>query len=146
MYGPLEYVVIQFEGNRFTGEILPSLLALEEQGCVWLVDLVFISKDAAGDVTLIEISDLDAEEAAAYAPVIDEFYDLFTPEDIVAAAADLPANSSAAVALLEHGWALGLQQTVFAAGGQMVDSGYINPQTQAVVVAEIEQMEVNDAG
>ena len=145
MYGPLEYVVIQFNGSRFTGEILPSLLALEEQGCVWLVDLVFISKDEVGDVTLLEISDLDAEEAAAYAPVIDEFHSLFTPEDIAAAAAGLPANSSAAVLLLEHGWAVDLQQAVFAAGGQMVDSGYINLKTQAVVLAEVEQMEVDDA-
>ena len=145
MYGPLEYIVIQFSDNRFTGEILPSLLALEEQGCVWLVDLVFISKDEAGDVTLLEINDLDAETAAAYEPVIDEFYSLFTPEDIAAAAAGLPANSAAAVVLLEHGWALGLQQAVFAAGGQMVDSGYINTQTQAVVVAEVEQMEMDDA-
>ena len=145
MYGPLEYVVIQFNGSRFTGEILPSLLALEEQGCVWLVDLVFISKDEVGDVTLLEISDLDAEEAAAYAPVIDEFHNLFTAEDIAAAADGLPANSSAAVLLLEHGWAMNLQQTVFAAGGQMVDSGYINLETQAVVLAEVEQMEVDNA-
>ena len=145
MYGPLEYVVIQFNGSRFTGEILPSLLALEEQGCVWLVDLVFISKDEVGDVTLLEISDLDAEEAAAYAPVIDEFHSLFTAEDIAAAADGLPANSSAAVLLLEHGWAMNLQQTVFAAGGQMVDSGYINLETQAVVLAEVEQMEVDNA-
>ena len=59
MYGPLEYVVVQFEGNRFTGDILPQLKALHQQGCVRLVDLVFISKDGAGDMTVLEISDLD---------------------------------------------------------------------------------------
>ena len=48
--GPLEYVVIEFEGNHFTGEILPELHALRNQGVLRVVDLVFIQKDEAGNV------------------------------------------------------------------------------------------------
>ena len=59
MYGPLEYVLIGFDGNRFTGEILPKLIDIERQGCVRLVDLVFTSKDEAGGLTIMEISDLE---------------------------------------------------------------------------------------
>ena len=137
MYGPLEYVVIGFDGNRFTGEILPKLIEIEQQGCVRLVDLVFISKDEAGNLTLLEISDLDEEEATAYEPLLNEFHGLLTDEDVAEVALELPENSSAAVALFEHRWALGLQWAVRAAGGQMLGSGFINPAAQAEVIAEV---------
>jgi hypothetical protein len=137
MYGPLEYVVVGFDGNRFTGEILPKLIEIGQQGCVRLVDLVFIGKDEAGNLTLLEISDLDEEEATAYEPLLNEFYGLLTAEDVAEVALELPENSSAAVALFEHRWALGLQWAVRAAGGQMLGSGFINPAAQAEVIAEV---------
>jgi hypothetical protein len=145
MYGPLEYVIVQFTENRFTGDILGSLLEIEQRRCVGLVDLVFISKDEDGDLTMMEISDLGEEEAAAYEPLISEFHGLLTPEDVASAALGLPENTSAVVALFEHLWALGLQQAVQAAGGEMLDSGYIHPPTQAEVIAEEMQMEEYDA-
>lgn len=145
MYGPLEYVVIEFRENRFTGDILPVLMDVEAEGCVGLVDLIFISKDEAGALTLLEISELDEGLAAAYEPLLSEFHGLLTAEDVAAAAADLPANSSAAVLLLEHRWAVDLQLAIRLAGGRMVDSGYINPETQAEVIALEIEMEENDA-
>ena len=137
MYGPLEYVVIGFDGNRFTGEILPKLIQIERQGCVRLVDLVFVSKDEAGDLTILEIGDLNEEDAAAYEPLISEFHGLLTAEDVAQIADELPEDTSAAVALFEHRWAMGLQWAVEAAGGQMLDSGFVHPETQAEVIAEV---------
>jgi hypothetical protein len=137
MYGPLEYVVIGFDGNRFTGEILPKLIEIEQQGCVRLVDLVFISKDEADELTILEISDLSEADAAAYEPLIKEFHGLLTAEDVAELAVELPENTSAAVALFEHRWAMGLRWAVKAAGGQMLDSGFVHPETQAVVIAEV---------
>ena len=137
MYGPLEYVVIGFDGNRFTGEILPKLIDIERQGCVRLVDLVFLSKDEAGDLTILEISHLSEADAAAYEPLISEFHGLLTAEDVTEIAVELPENTSAAVALFEHRWAMGLQWAVKAAGGQMLESGFIHPETQAAVIAEV---------
>ena len=137
MYGPLEYVIIGFNGDQFTGEILPKLIQIEGQGCVRLVDLVFVSKDEAGDLTILEISDLDEAEAAAYEPLTAEYFGLLTAEDVAELAAGLPENTSAAVALFEHRWALGLQWAVRAAGGQMLDSGFVHPETQALVIAEV---------
>lgn len=145
MYGPLEYVVIQFEDNRFTGELLPVLMDVEEEGCVGVVDLIFVRKDASGALTLLEISELDEGLAAAYEPLVSEFHGLLTAEDVATAAIDLPADSAAAVLLLEHHWAVDLQLAVRMAGGRMVDSGYIHPETQAEVFALEIEMEENDA-
>ena len=137
MYGPLEYVVIAFNENRFTGEILPKLMEIERQGCVRLVDLVFLNKNEAGDLSILEISDLEEAEAAAYEPLITEFHGLLTAEDAAEIGIELPENSSAAVALFEHRWAMGLQWAVRAAGGQILNSGFVHPETQAKVIAEV---------
>ena len=141
MYGPLEYVVITFDGNHFTGQILPKLIEIEGKGCVRVVDLVFVSKNEAGDLTILEISDLEEAEAAAYELLTSEFLGLLTAEDVAELAAELPENTSAAIALFEHRWATGLRWAVKAAGGQMLDSGFIHPETQAAVIAEVLEAE-----
>ena len=41
MLGPLEFVVIKFKSNHFSGDIVPRLVALRDGGCVHLVDLVY---------------------------------------------------------------------------------------------------------
>ena len=137
MYGPLEYVVIAFDGNNFTGQILPTLVDIEARGCVRVVDLVFVSKNEAGDLTILEISDLEEAEAAAYEPLFKDVHGLLTAEDVAQVAVDLPMNTSVALALFEHRWALGLQWAVKAAGGQMLESGFVHPESQAEVIAEV---------
>ena len=44
--GPVEYLILGFPGNKFTGEIVPELAKLIESGLVRIIDLTFISKDA----------------------------------------------------------------------------------------------------
>jgi hypothetical protein len=36
--GPLEYVVIGFQDNQFTSEVLPVLGAIQEKGAIRVVD------------------------------------------------------------------------------------------------------------
>ena len=62
--GPVEIAVIGFAGNKFTGEVAPALADLIESGTVSILDLVFVTKDADGSVTAIELSDLDDDIAA----------------------------------------------------------------------------------
>jgi len=52
--GPVEYVVIEFPGNQFNGEVAPALARLVESGTVRIIDLVFVLKDADGNVTSLE--------------------------------------------------------------------------------------------
>jgi hypothetical protein len=38
--GPLEYVVLGFEDQKFTSEVLPELNAIQENGLIQVVDLL----------------------------------------------------------------------------------------------------------
>jgi hypothetical protein len=142
MYGPLEYVLFQFDDDRFLDELLPALIELNNQNCVKFVDLVFITKDESGNLTIVEINELAEEDAAAFEPLINDYFGMLTEEDVIVAAENLPENTSAAVVMFEHLWAIGLQQAVKNAGGFMLDSAYVHPQTQSEVIVEI--MEVSD--
>lgn len=131
--GPLEYLVIEFEGNHFTGEILPELRALRDKGIMRVVDLVFIQKDKDGNVTIRELSDLGEEEAKPYGPIAGDMIGLLATEDIEHIASNVPANSAEAIALLEHTWAVRLRETIFNAHGSVLDAGL-------VPVAEVEAL------
>ena len=48
--GPVEYIIVGFPGNKFNGEIAPELGKLVESGTIRILDLVFITKDADGEV------------------------------------------------------------------------------------------------
>ena len=48
--GPIEMLVVKFPGNQFTGEIIPALAELVENGTVRIADLLFAVKNNEGDV------------------------------------------------------------------------------------------------
>jgi uncharacterized membrane protein len=67
--GPVEYVVIGFPGNRFKGEIVPAVAELVDNDIVRIIDVVFIKKDADGQVTMFEYDMLDDVLAFGFADI-----------------------------------------------------------------------------
>ena len=59
--GPVEYMIVSFPGNRFTGEIAPALAKLVEANTIRIIDLAFVGKNADGEIVAFELSDLDDE-------------------------------------------------------------------------------------
>jgi hypothetical protein len=133
--GPLEYLVVGFEGNRFTGQILAELRAAREKGIIRVVDLFVIKKDVQGNVTALELSDLSGEEATELGPLAGDLIGLLAPEDTEQVAANLPNNSTAGLLLFEHTWAIGLKEAIKNAGGVAVAGGFVAPD----VLQELEQ-------
>lgn len=144
--GSLEYVVISFEGDQFTREILPELNAIQEKGLISVVDLLFVMKDTDSTVTIQEVSELSDEELAAYDGIAGDLMGLFTAEDIERLAEEIPPGTSAVVVLLEHTWATGLTEAVLRAGGMLLTGGLVTPDALTQVRAELAAAkEENDA-
>ena len=135
--GSLEYVVIGFEDDQFTGEILPELNAIQEKGLIRVVDLLFVMKDTDGTVTVREVSELGDEELAAYDGIAGDLMGLFTAEDVEQLAEEIPRGTSAVVVLLEHTWAIGLTEAVRRAGGMLLTGGLVTPDALTQVRAEL---------
>jgi len=135
--GPLEYVVIGLEDDRFTSDILPELGAIQQNGLIRVVDLLFVSKGAEGAVTVQEVSELSEEEQQAYTALAEDLTGLLTAQDIERLAGEIPAGSEAVIVLLEHAWTLELTQAVRRAGGVLYTGGMIAPDALAQVSAEL---------
>lgn len=116
--GPVEYVVISFPGNRFSGQIAPQIANLVKSGTVRILDLAFVRKNADGVAASFEFSDLD--EGAAFVEVDGDVDGLLGNEDIASVAAALEPNSSALFILWEDPWAADLARAVLDDGGELL--------------------------
>jgi len=46
--GPVDYLVVEFPGSQFNGEIAPHLMDLVDRNLVRVLDLFFLKKDTDG--------------------------------------------------------------------------------------------------
>ncbi len=129
--GPVEFVIIGFEGNRFTGDIAPALADLIARDLVRILDLAVISKDADGMVTILEMQELGPEVAAAFVRLEGEVRGLLSENDLDEMAEDLAPGSTAAAILVEHVWSQRFAQAVRGAGGSLLLSERIPPEVIA---------------
>jgi uncharacterized membrane protein len=118
--GPVEYVVIAFPGNRFKGEIVPAIAELVDNDIVRIIDVAFIKKDADGTVTMFEYDSLDDVLAFGFADIDGEAGGVLNDEDLELAAEALVPDSSAALVVWEHRWAVRVSQAIRDAGGRII--------------------------
>ena len=126
--GPVEYLLVAFPGNKFNGDIVPALTELTDKGIIHIIDLVFIRKDADGNVVAAELEDLPADVAAAFDDLDGDISDLVSEEDIAIAAESLDADSSAGLLVYENVWATRFRDAIVDSGGRLVDRGHIPPE------------------
>ena len=139
--GPVEYMVVAFPGNQFKGEVLPAIAEQVEKGTIRIIDLAFVSKDADGNVTALEVSDLDSGIGQAlHALLGDEKGGLINDDDIMAVAEEMEPNFSAGLLVWEDVWATKIKNSIIDAGGELWDLERIPYQ---VVDAAIEWAETN---
>jgi Family of unknown function (DUF6325) len=118
--GPVEYIVIGFAENRFTGEIAPALSEMVEAGLIRVIDLAVVSKDADGTVTILEAQELTPEATAALVKLEGAVRGLLSEADLQELADDLVPGSTAAALLVEHIWATRFAQAVRNACGELI--------------------------
>ncbi len=133
--GPVEYAIVGFPGNKFNGEIVPALEDLVDSGLVRIVDLLFISKDAEGNVEAFEYEDHpDLDAFSALGQALDG---LLNPEDVEMAAEVMAPNSSALFVVWENLWARAFSDAVLGSGGVVLAGERIPHQ---IVVDAMAQM------
>jgi len=149
--GPVQIMVVGFEKPDFQGNVLDELKRLKEQDLIRLVDLVVVQKDESDEVVAVELSDLTPEESAQFGALAGALIGLgadgeegmeagavlgaergeegvLGEETMWSIADSIPPGATAAVALLEHRWAIPLRDAIRAAGGFPLADSWIHPE------------------
>jgi uncharacterized membrane protein len=149
--GPVQIIMIGFPETAMRGEVLAELVRLRDEGIVRLVDLLVVAKDEDGSVRAMETSDLSDEDAAEFGAIAGALIGLgangeegaevgalagasamadgrvFEDADVWYAADAIPPGTTAAIALLEHRWAIPLRDAVLRAEGETLAAEWLHP-------------------
>jgi hypothetical protein len=122
--GPIDYLVIEFPGNRMTGEGWPLLVDLVERGIIRILDLGFIRKDEDGSVVGLSLQDL-GDEGAELSVFEGASSGLLGDDDLAEAANAVEPGCSAGVLVYENTWAAPFATAMRRSGGELVAFGRI---------------------
>lgn len=135
--GPVQLLVVGFERPDFKGDVLAEFARLRDNDVVRVIDLLVVRKDADGSVERLHHSDLPEAEGGGTIVSALIGLDARTTGEAVAAEvpADelwsldevIPAGSAAAIALIEHRWAIGARDAIGSAGGALVADAWVHP-------------------
>ncbi len=130
--GPLQVLVVNFEDANFTGEIQAEFERLEQDGILRVLDLLFVARSEAGEVTVIKNGGVHALGRAvlgldAEPPREEEAADVWYAADHV------EPGCAAGVVVLEHRWAIGLRGAIMRAGGRRTAAEWIDEEQLAAL-------------
>jgi uncharacterized membrane protein len=149
--GPVQLLVVGFDDPKFKGEILQELQKLRESDVIRLIDVLAVWKDANGEIEAVQASDLSVDEAEELGATVGALIGLGLAGEEgaelgAAAGADagadghlidedemwdiaetIPNGSAAAIALIEHRWAIPLKGAIARAGGFPLSDAWVHP-------------------
>jgi len=148
--GPVQLLALGFDEPNFTGAIMDEVHRLREHDIVRLIDVLVVAKDDDGHLTEVEMSDkpelekygalagallglgaageAGAEAGAAAGAEAMSGGQLYDPEEVWVLADQIPPGMTAAIALLEHRWAIPLRNAILEAGGTVLADEWVHPE------------------
>ena len=149
--GPVQILVVGFTDAEFKGTIRDELARLKENDIVRLIDLIAVRKDEDGNVERLQQSDMSDDELHEFGAIVGALIGFGAAGDEGAeagamAGADamddghvfdesqmwyvdeaIPPGTAAAIALLEHRWAIPLREAIRDLGGFHIADAWIHP-------------------
>ena|SRR5881398_309589 len=150
-FGPVQILVVGFGDAEFKGTIRAELEKLREHDIVRLIDLLVVRKDEDGNIERLQQSDLSQDEAMEFGAIVgaligvgEDGEDGASAGAVLGAAAmegghvfeasdmwyvddAIPPGTAAAIALLDHRWAIGLRDAIREMGGFHLADAWVHP-------------------
>jgi Family of unknown function (DUF6325) len=143
--GPVDYVVVGFPADKadFSGAMADELKKLMESGTVRVLDLLMVTKDEDGTISVAELRDHDDSLVGELRSLEADLSLMLAVEDVERVGGDLELGSAAAVLVWENTWAAPFASAVRHSGGELLAMGRIP--TQALIAAAEEDREAAQA-
>jgi len=119
-YGPVELVVLRFEGTDFSGEVLREIQRVVDAEVITVIDILLAVRLGNDPVRVLEVQELEDEVQGRFEPIISDIGSLLTEDDARQLSADLGPDAAVALLVFEHRWVTGIADAIKAAGGRVV--------------------------
>jgi hypothetical protein len=136
----VDFVLIEFQGDRLSGEVAPALVDLVERGIIRLYDLMVVSKAEDGSVEALELK--DPAGAAEFTYFAGAQSGLLGDDDLHQAAEAMEAGTVAALIVYENTWAVPFVEAAMHSGGELIASARIPAPDIMRALEELEGLEL----
>lgn len=131
MRGPIDYIIVGFDGNKFDGSILAAVGEAIDKGVIALVALSAIVKNEDGSLVALDISNQNDPILTDFTQKYPVNSSLVTQDDIDEVGELLDPNTAAGFLVVEQLWAIPLKTAIINAGGFLLGEGRIHPEAAA---------------
>jgi hypothetical protein len=127
VHGPIDFVLIEFTGNRLTGRAADELVSLVDRGIVHVYDVLIVGKDDSGAVYSVDLAE-SADRAGAFADLKWAQSGILADDDLQQAAGAMEPGTLAALIVYENTWAIPFVAAARESGGELIAGGRIPAQ------------------
>jgi hypothetical protein len=138
VHGPVDFVLLEFQADRMEGRAAVELLRLVDAGTIALYDVLFVAKNAEGEVFAL---DLAAEVLAGegFTDLAGARTGLLSDDDMQEAGQALQPGTVAALVVYENTWAIPFVAAAREAGGELVAAARIPADDVMAMLDVLEQ-------
>jgi hypothetical protein len=140
VHGPIDFVLLEFTGNRLTGRAAEELVQLVERGIIHVYDLMVVGKDADGAVYAVDLAE-SSGQAGDFARLDGARSGLLAEDDLREAAGAMQPGTLAALIVYENTWAIPFVAAALESGGSLIAGGRIPAQDVMEVLDAMETLE-----
>ncbi|MER7251290.1 DUF6325 family protein [Kribbella sp. NPDC000426] len=140
VHGPIDYVLLEFTGNKLTGRAADELVSLVERGIVHVYDVLVVGKEADGSIYMVDLAE-SSGQAGEFAVLDGARTGILAEDDLREVADAMQPGTLAALIVYENTWAIPFVAAALESGGQMIAGGRIPAQDVMEVLDAMEALE-----
>ena len=127
--GPVDLVVIAYPADApMSGEAIPLILNLVDQGIIRILDVLFVMENEDGTYSGFEAQDLDSKGVGDLTLFEGASSGLLGDDDVATAGEALDPGSAAVMIVYENLWAAPVVSAIRRNGGVVIDNQRISAQ------------------
>jgi Family of unknown function (DUF6325) len=144
VHGPVDFVLLEFTGNRLTGRAAEELLSLVDRGIVHVYDVLVVGKDENGAAYAVDLAEA-ADQVGGFADLQGARSGILADDDLQQAAGAMVPGTLAALIVYENTWAIPFVAAARESGGELVAGGRIPAQDVMDALEALDARETQDA-
>jgi len=140
VHGPIDYILIEFTGDKLTGRAAEELVNLVERGIVHVYDVMVVGKDANGSMYMVDLAE-SSGQAGGFADLNGARSGILAEDNLREVAGAMQPGTLAALIVYENTWAIPFVAAALESGGQMIAGGRIPAEDVMEVLDALETLE-----